>query len=257
MIRVIERAGRILDAFTLDQSGRTLTECAQAADLNKSSAHRLLVSLEAIGLVERRDHSWRLGPRVVTMASTRLGFVDLRHEALPYLRELRREFRSAVAFSIPEGSDMIYLERLDSPETLGVSARLGAMARMWAGGSGKAVLAAMDDAERKLRLDLDEWRRLPKAVRQRVLAEIELAEERGYCIDNGEFFNGIGGVAVALRDANGDPAAALSVIVSNEQLTDAYARVLAARLRVAADSLELFLGRESSPTTGARLMESS
>ena len=257
MIRVIERAGRILDAVTDDQSGRTLTECAQAADLNKSSAHRLLVSLEAIGLVERRDRSWRLGPRVVTMASMRLGFVDLRQEALPYLRELRHEFRSAVAFSIPEGSDMIYLERLDSPETLGVSARLGAMARIWAGGSGKAVLAAMDPAERKLRLDSDEWRRLPTAVRHRVLTEVELAAERGYCIDNGEFFNGIGGVAVALRDANEDPAAALSVIVSNEQLTDAYARALAARLRVAADSLELFLGRESIPTTGAHLTESS
>ncbi len=247
MIRVIERAGHILDAFTLDEPERTLTECAQAAALTKSSAYRLLVSLEAIGLVERRELSWRLGPRVVAMASTRLGRMDLRREAVPYLQDLRRDFRAAVAFSIPEGSDMIYLERFDSPDAYGVSARLGARARIWAGGSGKAVLSAMDPSERDLRLDLDEWRRLPREVRQRVLNEVKLAVSRGYCIDNGEFFNGIGGVAVALRDAHGDPAAALSVIVPNEQLTDDYTCAIAARLRAAADKLECLIGDPAYP----------
>lgn len=242
MTQVIERVSRILDSFTLERPELTLTECAQATGLNKSSAYRLLISLEQIGLVERRELHWRLGPKVVTLATLRLGRVELRQEAWPYLRELRSAFRAAVAFSVPDGSDMIYLERLDSPDAYGVSARLGGRAPIWAGGSGKAVLSRMDPAERELRLDVEEWRRLPKDVRQRVLKEVRNAARRGYCVDTGAFFNGIGGVAVALCDAHGDPVAALSVIVPIERLSEDYSVTIADRLLSAASELERAAG---------------
>ena len=116
MTRVVDRIGQILGVFSLEQPERTLTECARAIDLNKSSTYRLLQSLEAIGLVVRDDFSWRLGPRVVTLATIRLGGFELRREAIGHLRALRGMFREAVAFSVPEGSEMIYLERLDSPD---------------------------------------------------------------------------------------------------------------------------------------------
>jgi IclR family pca regulon transcriptional regulator len=242
MTQVIERAGEILDAFTPEAPEHTLTSVARATGLNKSSVYRLLVSLEAIGLIERSDNLWRLGPKTVTLANTRLGRIDLRRDAIPYLRELRTTFRAAVAFSIPEGSDMIYVERLDSPDVVGVSARLGGRAPIWAGGSGKAVLAYMTPEERELRLDVEEWRRLPKAVRGRVMSMVRFAEEHGYCVDPGEFFSGIGGVAVAIRERHGDPVAALSVIVPGEELSDTYARSLASELLRAAAELEHGLG---------------
>jgi DNA-binding IclR family transcriptional regulator len=115
--RVVERVGSILDAFTLEHPELTLTECAQAAALNKSSVYRLLSSLEEVGLVERVDLRWRLGAKVVQLSEVRLGRIELRQEAVRHLRELRKVFRAAVAFSVPEGSHMIYLERYDSPDS--------------------------------------------------------------------------------------------------------------------------------------------
>jgi IclR family pca regulon transcriptional regulator len=243
MIRVVERIGRVLDAFTLERPQLTLTECAEAADLNKSSASRLLSSLEAIGLVERRDLLWRLGPRAVTLATLRLGRVELRQEAMPHLRELRRAFRASVAFSVPEGPDMIYLERLDAPDAYGVSARLGGRNPIWAGASGRAVLAHLSPTERELHLEVDEWARLPADVRERVLREVETAARLGYCVDPGDFFfHGIGAVAVAIRDAHGVPAAALSVIVPGDHLSEDHARTIAERLLAAASELERTAG---------------
>jgi DNA-binding IclR family transcriptional regulator len=188
--------------------------------------------------VERGDLTWRLGPKAITLATIRLGRIDLRRDALEHLRALRREFRAAVAFSLPEGSEMIYAERLDSPDALGVSARLGGRAPIWAGGSGKAILAKLDPAEREQRLDVEGWRRLPRDARDQVLAVVDAAERDGYCVDGGEFFSGIGGVAVAIADSHGDPVAALSVIFPAEQLTDALVRSAADRLLTSASELE-------------------
>lgn len=241
MIRVVERLGKLLDAFTSDEPEHTLSDLARATGLNKSSAYRLLTSMEAIGLVEQRDLRWRIGSRPVALANIRLGGLDLRREALHHLRELRQAFRAAVAYSIPDGSEMIYLERLDSPEAYGVSARLGARAPIWAGASGKAVLSKMGPEEQEIRLDAEGWRRLPRELRNRVMKEVAAAERRGYCVDTGEFFDGIGGVAAAIRDPHEDPVAAISVIAPAERLSKDYVRATAARLLAAAEELEATL----------------
>ena len=128
---------------------------------------------------------WRLGPKLVALAMIRLGGLELRSEALPYLPQLRHEFNSAVAFSIPDGPDMVYVERFDSPDAFGVSARLGGRAPMWSGGSGKAVLAVLGGEERTRRLDSQRWRELSKDAHERVL-ELDpcLPSRTGYCIDD-------------------------------------------------------------------------
>jgi IclR family pca regulon transcriptional regulator len=236
--QVIERVGLLLDAFTPENPELTLTDFVDTTGLNKSSVYRLLMSLELIGLVERGDLTWRLGPKAITLATIRLGRIDLRRDALEHLRSLRREFRAAVAFSIPEGWEMIYAERLDSPDALGVSARLGGRAPIWAGGSGKAILAKLDPVERGQRLDVEGWRSLPRDLRDEVLAVIQSAERDGYCVDGGEFFSGIGGVAVAITESHGVPVAALSVILPAERLTPSLVRTVADRLLASAAQLE-------------------
>jgi IclR family pca regulon transcriptional regulator len=241
VIRVVDRMSRLLDAFTPEAAEHTLTELAHATGLNKSSAYRLLTSMEAIGLVEHRDLRWRIGPRPVALANVRLGSLDLRREALHHLRELRQVFRAAIAFSVPDGSDMIYLERLDSPDAYGVSARLGARAPIWSGASGKAALSRMTPPEREARLDVEAWRRLPRQLRNRVMKRIAEAERRGYCVDTGEFFDGIGGVAAAICDPHGAPVAAISVIAPAERLTREYVHSTADRLLAATAELEATL----------------
>lgn len=238
MIQVVERLGRLLDSFTAETPELTLTECAEHAGLTKSSAHRLLTSLASVGLVERDGSRWRLGPRVVHLAGVRVGQFELRREALPRIRELGRVFRAAVAFSVPHGTEMVYVERQESPEPFAATAQLGARAPIWAGASGKAVLAQLSVAEREARLDVPEWHRLPKETREALLADVKAAEVRRYAVDPGTFFAGISGVAIAVRDVYGYPVAALSVILPPERLLPEQIEKIGQRLVETADALE-------------------
>jgi IclR family pca regulon transcriptional regulator len=250
MIQVVARVDKVLGAFTLERPELTLTECAEASGLTKSSVHRLLLSLEQVGLVERDGPRWRLGPRVVWLASVRLGQFELRREAVSRLQELGRAFRAAAAFSVPDGPDMIYLERQESPEPFSASARLGGRAPIWAGGSGKAVLSRLSAEERDARLDVEEWHRLPPGTRADVLAEVEAASVRGYSIDPGTFFEGVAGVAVPVCDVHGQPVAALSLIVSPERLRQNRVDVMGRRLSAAAAELEAMLGGRPARVPG-------
>ena len=198
----------------------TLTECAALTGLNKSSAYRILVSLEEIGLVERIDTQWRLGTRLGLLASIRQGHLELQREASPRLQELGRRFRAAVAYAVPDGDQMIYIERHESPDPFAPSARLGGRAPMWAGAAGRAVLSRLTIEERQRRLDSDAWRNLSGAFRRSVADEIERAQATGFATDPGGFFEGVAGVAVAVRDPRGEPVATLSVIVTPERLTE-------------------------------------
>jgi IclR family pca regulon transcriptional regulator len=243
VIQVVERVGLMLGAFTVERPEMTLTECAEETGLTKSSAHRLLLSLESVELVEREGNRWRLGPRVVRLAAVRLGQFELRREAVVRLRELCRSLRAAAAFSVPSGSDMIYVERQESPDPFAASARLGGLAPIWAGASGKAVLAQLEPSERARRLDTDEWYRLGHETRNEILDEVERARERGFAVDPGTFFQGISGVAVAVRDPYGYPIAALSLIVSPERLQNEDVEAIGEQLMAVGAELESLAGQ--------------
>ena len=254
MIQLVDRVGKILGAFTHERPQLTLTECAELSGLTKSSTHRILLSMQEIGLVERDKLGWRLGARVVSLAAIRLGHFDLRREAVTRLHELRRTFRAAAAFSVPHGPEMIYVERQESPEPFAASARVGAVAPIWAGASGRAILACLEPAARDSLLNVPEWHHLPHEIRKTVLESVEQAAVRGYSVDPGAFFEGISGVAVAIRDVHGYPVAALSVILPPERLRSADLEAMGAHLREAAQELEALMGYAPSDRFGPELV---
>jgi IclR family transcriptional regulator, pca regulon regulatory protein len=238
-MQAVSRVALLLDAFTVERPELTLSECSAAAGLSKSSAHRFLASLEEVQFVERVESRWRLGPRVVWLATVRLGHLDLRHEAAPRLRLLGRRFHAATAFSIPSGSDMIYVERSEGPGPFGVNARLGALAPIWGGASGRAILMRLSESERAARLDAHGWRALDEAVRREILDDIDRGIETGYCFErSSRFFPGIGGVAVPIVDLHGLPVAAISVILPPSELSDDFAEEIGAALLGVARELE-------------------
>lgn len=219
MVQVVDRIGALLRAFSDAEPQLTLGECATRSGLSKSSAHRLLTALAEIGLVEQLENSsWRVGAFAVRLTAIRLSQVNLHGEVLGQLRALGQRFQAATAFSVPNASDMIYIERTDSPLPFAPNARLGSTAPMWAGAAGRAFLAALDPDARSARLSIPSWKELPDGVKASVLGDIEEASVRGYSIDQGEFFEGVAGLAVALGRPH-EPVAALSLILSPDRLT--------------------------------------
>lgn len=231
MVQVIKRVGDILGGFSEEHPVRTLGECAESAGITKSSAHRLLTSLEEIGLVEKDEAAcWQLGSAVLRLAAIRMSHRHVREEVVQGLRRLGQEFEAATAFSVPNGSDIVYVERTDSPRPYAPAAHLGSVLPMWHGASGRAMLAVMTAEEREAHLDTPAWHELDRAFRERVLGAIDEAGRLGYAIDDGTWIESIAGVAVSV-DAVGGPVAAASLIVSPDRMDPELAERMGAALR--------------------------
>lgn len=179
MLRSISNTWLILDTFTVAQPIRTIRECASISGLTKSSTYRLLRSLEETGLVERADVGWRLGPRVVDLATRRLANLDPRRDVAPRLSALGRREWVAGALSIPGGDEV--------------------------GVSGRAILLSLPQEERLVYLTSVEWNELSPERRAELLKELEDASQRGYALQRGESIPGVAGIGVPLHDPMGRP----------------------------------------------------
>jgi DNA-binding IclR family transcriptional regulator len=230
MVQVIERVGALLGAFSHERSELSLIDCAERSGLSKSTTHRLLVAMAEIGLVERVGNAnWRIGGFVVQLATQRLAHTDLLSEVAPAVHELGMRFGAATALSIPNGTEMVYIERTESPLPFAPAAKLGSTAPFWAGASGRAVVALMTPDARDGLLQSPTFSALPKATQTLVRTEISATQDRGYATDGGELIDGVAGVAVALGRI-GDPVAAISLLVTPDRMEPGFVKEMGSAL---------------------------
>jgi len=133
----------VLLCFSRQTPELTLTEIAEKVGIHKSTVHRMLATLEAKRFVERDESTgaYRLGINSLQMAYLTLNHNDLRHLAARYLRQLSERFRETVNLSILDGSDVIYLDVVESPQRVKLAAAIGQRLPAFCTASGKAILA--------------------------------------------------------------------------------------------------------------------
>src|SRR5437764_10677460 len=103
-VRSVERAISILDL--LAQGGwRTGADVARELHVHRSTALRLLATLERHRLVERdpRTARYRLGSRLTQLASAVRGETDLRRAARPVCEALARALGETVTLDVMDG----------------------------------------------------------------------------------------------------------------------------------------------------------
>ena len=92
-VQVLDRACGIMNALAAADERLGPSELGHRLNISKSTAHRLLVVLERHRLVERDLDSgkFRLGLKLVELASAALSRVDLHRLARPFVRRLAEE----------------------------------------------------------------------------------------------------------------------------------------------------------------------
>src|SRR5207249_2257907 len=102
-IKILDKAFRVLGAFTADAPVWNLSALAGQVGLPKSTAHRILNVLESNRYVAREADSvrFRLGPAALELGRRAHASTDLRHIALPVLTDIARECGETVLLLIP------------------------------------------------------------------------------------------------------------------------------------------------------------
>lgn len=108
---VLGRALLLLEPFR-DREGLTLTELAERTGFPRSTTHRMLTQLVAVGWIRREGTTYLLGPKMVELGSIAQVHDRVHRAAQPVAYQLYRRTRATVHVAVAAGEDVLYLEKV-------------------------------------------------------------------------------------------------------------------------------------------------
>ncbi len=213
MSQTVLRAIAIVE-FLAEQP-RTLGEVAEHLGVHKSTALRLLQTLESTGFSRRHeDGRHAVGTRLIAIAQQTLEAIDLRAVAAESLRRLHRVSGHTVHLAELVGREIVYVDKVEAQDAVRLYSRIGRPASPYASGVGKAVLAFL---EPRVRDELLEGVQLVAhtsttfGTRDALEDELERIRQRGWAADDGEFEDFVSCVAAPLWSSTGRVTGAVSI----------------------------------------------
>jgi len=141
----LDRAYRILDAFETTDRHLTLGEIALRTGIPKSTVHRIATSLVEWGALDRGSGAgFSLGMRLFELGELVPARRVLRDLAMPFLEDLFEITHETINFVIPDGVEVVYLEKFSGHRRVDAPSRPGGRLPMYSTAVGKAIMAHSD-----------------------------------------------------------------------------------------------------------------
>lgn len=209
----MDRALSLLAAFRGGDSALTLAELAARTELYKSTALRLLASLEHARLVQRlEDGHYALGGEVARLHAIYAVSFSLDRVVLPVLRQLVARTGESAAYHVRQGDARVCLYRVDSPHPVREHIVVGERLPLERGSGGR-VLSAFDA----------ELARRGTARERRLYAEIRA---RGYHAAVGDRLAEVAGISAPVFHADDSLAASLTLTMPSHRYDERYAKAV-------------------------------
>jgi len=211
-VQSIDRAFSVLRSLMSGPAG--VTDISERVHLPKSTVSRLLSTLEELGAVEQvsAGGDYRIGLAMLELAAAARPGRSLVSVARPHLAELVRTTGEAAGISIPDGTDMLYLDQITPDSELQVRDWTGHRIPMHAVPSGHMVLANDEPLRAAVSASaLHAFTAHTVTTASELQERLELVRERGWAWAFEEFADGMNSVAAAVRDGQGRVIAALHV----------------------------------------------
>ena len=216
-VQSVARIFALIEVLSAHPEGASLQAISAESGLAKSTTHRLLSSLVALGYAVQDSFSthYRLTLKMFEMSSGIVNDMDILSVAKPHLDKLSRHTGEAVHLVIQDGVDVVYIYKAEPGAG-------GMRIPMYCTGVGKAILATQSygEAERV-------WRKSEIcALTQHTITNFDALIEQlkgvrmaGYAVDDEENELGIRCVALAVPGMNGRAEAAFSISGLAAQMT--------------------------------------
>lgn len=219
-LKSVSAALEVLDCFGAhDELG--VTDIARRLGVAKSTAHRLLTTLCSRGLVHQSPESgqYQLGLHLYELGHLAVSRLPLRRAAQPLLEELQRRTGHTIHLAVPDGTDVLFVERLASRNGTRLLANVGRRLPAHLTSSGRAIAAfdpAFAEARRAAGFPVMALAvGLNSATWERALEE---TRRRGVAVTIGAVTTGVSSLAAPVRDHAGRARAAISVIAPSAEL---------------------------------------
>jgi DNA-binding IclR family transcriptional regulator len=213
-IQAVDRAAALLKAVADSRQPPTVVELAERTGLNRSTAWRLLATLDQQGLVERDPVTQRysLGYAILQMAAG--GDHDaLVRRARPVVERLATTTGETASLAVAKRFELVYVDQVEAPTVMSPN-WLGRPAPLHATSSGKAFLAWLPPEERAALLTPGRLKRYTSTTittRPQLEHELEAVRRDGYSICVGELEETLWGVSAAVLNERERPVAIVTV----------------------------------------------
>lgn len=204
----------LLEALANSPSSSGVTELAKQLNITKSNAHRLLQTLVACGYARNfgRSGRYELSMKMWQLGSVAISRLDLKTIGAEYVSSLSQITGDTVHLSILEAMEVVYIDKVDSPQPVRAYSRVGGRAPAHCVATGKALLAyASAPLIEAISLQLSPITPKTIASPQRLIAELQSIRSNGYAVNHGEWREGVCGLAAPIWDASGRVCAAIGI----------------------------------------------
>jgi DNA-binding IclR family transcriptional regulator len=244
-VQSVDRALTILQM--LAESGELgVTEIAGRLDVHKSTAFRLLGSLEQHRLVEQLGErgKYRLGFGIVRLAGATTARLDLAREGGPVCRQLAGEINETVNIAVMDAGAAVNITQEQGSAAVTAQNWIGQRTPLHATSSGKVLLAWADADALAAVLKAGLERRTPATITdpETLRAELDRIRQRGWACTVEELETGLNTVAAPVRGADGSVVAGLSASGPSYRLGTESFPELATKLQAGADEISSQLG---------------
>ena len=212
-IQAVDRAAALLKTVANSRQPLTVVELASATGLNRSTAWRLLATLDQQGLVERDPVTRRysVGYAILQMAAA--GDYDaLVRRARPVLERLALDTAETVNLAVAKRFNLVYVDQVEAPQVMSPN-WLGRSVALHATSSGKAFLAWLPPEEREALIParLKRFTATTITTRRELEDELDAVRRDGYSICVGELEETLYGASAAVLNERERPVAIVSV----------------------------------------------
>ncbi len=266
-ISAIERAMLVLESFRGEKNVR-LAELAARTKMVKSSVFRILFTLERLGYVEKSPGGlYSLTRQLSVLGGGARPEPDLSVQAAPFMATLLHRFQETVNLGVLEGSEVLYIRVMESPQVFRLAAHAGMRSPVHSTALGKCLLSGLSPAEADEILKRRPMRAFtPKTLRngKSFHQELSRVRQQGYAVDDEEDSAGIRCLAARILDPAGNVVAAMSISAPAvrmrperdrevaEALKDACGRISTLQGYTRGGPASLVEGRRSAPPQAPR-----
>ncbi len=223
LVKSVDRALNILEVVSQSKEPLGVTELSNKMDLNKSTVYRMLNTLQYRGYIaqDNENDKYTTGLKLFELGSLVINELDLRKATISYLEDLMKLTGETVHLGILDDGEVIYIEKVESSETIRMHSKIGKRVYAHNTSLGKILLAYSDE---EVMENILNNKGLPKTTENTIIKQkkfkkhLQQVKEQGYAVDNEESEKGINCIAGPIFDHKGEITAAFSISVPKIRL---------------------------------------
>ena len=224
MVNSVQKAFRVLTAFSRTEPRLTLTQIVDRLGVDKSTAQRFTHTLLVMGYLDKDPVTKTLGVTVkmVDLAHIYLSSNPLIAAAMPYMVHLNGETGETINLTVLDGAEIVFVSRVVGSHLLSTGVIIGTRLPAYATATGVAMMSVLDDSEVTRLLHESDLKPFTPATvykPENIRARLKTARSKGYVLSVGDYFPSDISLAAPILSRTGSVLGGISLSVSIDRYT--------------------------------------